>query len=361
MPPVSKISALFPPAPNFTESSLPSLIGKVYIVTGAASGVGYELAKFLYVAGGTVYIAARSAARCDGAMEKIIEETKPKRSKGIGRLESLVIDLSDLRSVKSGVEDFLRRETRLDVLMHNAAVMTPPKGSQDKLGHDLEMGTNCLAPYLMTNLLEPILTRTANTPGTPPNGVRVVFVISALNNGFVPGGAMSFDENGTPVVITNKFMGNYSGCFSSPFPLVERYGGMNMRSIHKFCGNFEIMKVYMMQSKNGGAWLALHFADRLGKHGVMSVSLHPGLMKTDLQRHWGTALKLTMYLSTKGPVYGAYSELFAGFSPEVTPEHNGGYMMAWGRIVGWKSKANGGTGAAKKFLEYCDRETKEFL
>ncbi|KAH9203315.1 putative short-chain dehydrogenase [Leptodontidium sp. 2 PMI_412] len=330
MPPVSRISTLFPPAPKFTETSLPSLVGKVYIVTGAASGVGYELAKFLYVAGGTVYIAARSSARCDGAIEKIIEETKPKTKKGIGRLESLVIDLSDLMSVKSGVEDFLRKETRLDVLMHNAAVMTPPKGSKDKLGHDLEMGTNCLAPYLMTGLLEPILIRTANTPGTPPNSVRVVFVVSALNNGFVPGGAMSFDASGTPVVITNKFMGNY------------------------------------MQSKNGGAWLALHFADKLGKHGI---SLHPGLMKTDLQRHWNTALKLTMYLSTKGPVYGAYSELFAGFSPEVTPEHNGGYMMAWGRIGeltldvqdGWKSKANGGTGAAEIFLKYCDRETKEFL
>ncbi|KAH7310354.1 putative short-chain dehydrogenase [Rhexocercosporidium sp. MPI-PUGE-AT-0058] len=333
MAPVSRISTIFPPAPNFTETSLPSLAGKVYIVTGAASGVGYELTKFLYAAGGTVYIAARSIARCDGAIQKILEETKTKNTKSSGRLESLVIDLADLRSVKAGVEDFLKRETRLDVLMHNAAVMTPPEGSKDKLGHDLEISTNCLAPYLMTNLLEPLLIRTANTPGTPPNSVRVVFVISMLQNGFVPGGAMSFDANGTPVIITDKFMANY------------------------------------MQSKNGGAWLALHFAERLGKHGIMSVSLHPGLMRTELQRNWNLALKLIMSLTTKSPVYGAYSELFAGFSPEVTPEHNGGYMMAWGRIGelapdvqdGWKSKGNGGTGAAKKFFEYCERETKEFL
>ena len=48
----------------------PSLAGKVYIVTGAASGVGYELAKMLYAAGGTVYIAARSTSRCEGAIER---------------------------------------------------------------------------------------------------------------------------------------------------------------------------------------------------------------------------------------------------------------------------------------------------
>ncbi|KAH7374188.1 putative short-chain dehydrogenase [Cadophora sp. MPI-SDFR-AT-0126] len=333
MPPVSQLSALFPPSPKFTERNLPSLVGKVYIVTGAASGVGYELAKFLYGAGGTVYIAARSIERCEGAIQKILQQTKSKDNGKSGKMESLVVDLSDLRSVKAGVEDFLRRETRLDVLMHNAAVMTPPKGSKDKLGHDLEISTNCLAPYLMTLLLEPILIHTANTPATLANSVRVVFVISMLQEGYVPGGAMSFDASGTPVILTDKFMANY------------------------------------MQSKNGGAWLGLHFAERLGKHGILSVSLHPGLMKTDLQRHWGIGMRAVMAITTKSPVYGAYSELYAGFSPEVTPEHNGGYMMAWGRIGeltndvkdGWKSEAKGGTGAAKKFLEYCGRETKDFL
>jgi len=202
---------MFPPSPKFTERNLPSLVGKVYIVTGAASGVGFELAKFLYGAGGTVYVAARSAARCEGAIQKILQVTKSKTKGQSGRLESLVIDLSDLASVKAGVEDFLRRETRLDVLMHNAAVMTPPKGSKDKHGHDLEIGTNCLAPYLMTLLLEPMLIQTAKAPDTHANSVRVVFVISCLQEGFVPGGAMSFDATGTPVILTDKFMANYSG------------------------------------------------------------------------------------------------------------------------------------------------------
>lgn len=125
-------------------------------------------------------------------------------------------------------------------------------------GRDLEISTNCLAPYLMTMLLEPILIRTANTSGTLANSVRVVFVISFLQEGYVPGGAMSFDANGTPAIPTEKFMANYSG--DSPIFLLP-------------CQQRAPLTVNcpLVQSKNGGAWLALHFAERLGKHGIISV------------------------------------------------------------------------------------------
>jgi hypothetical protein len=71
----------------------------------------------------------------------------------------------------------------------------------------------------------------------------------------------------------------------------------------------------------------------------------------------------------KSSVYGAYSELYAGFSPDVTEKDNGGHLMAWGRKAylpkgcedGLKGKAEGGTGEAGKFFEYCDRETNKFL
>ncbi|KAF7196804.1 Short-chain dehydrogenase/reductase sthC [Pseudocercospora fuligena] len=53
-------SQFFPPPPTLTESNLPSQSGKVFIVTGGAAGVGYELSKILYHAGGKVYIAGRS-------------------------------------------------------------------------------------------------------------------------------------------------------------------------------------------------------------------------------------------------------------------------------------------------------------
>lgn len=114
-------------------------------------------------------------------------------------------------------------------------------------------------------------------------------------------------------------------------------------------------------------------------------------MLTELQRHWGPVrrglmvrvLFIEMFsiredcgltsvvqgVAFKPPVYGAYSELYAGFSPEVKMEHNGGHTMAWGRLAnlpdevtkGLKSKSEGGTGVAQMFFDYCDREIKNFL
>lgn len=93
------------------------------------------------------------------------------------------------------------------------------------------MVTNCLAPYLLTILLEPILTRTAAS--SPSLSVRVVFVVSLMQLG-TPAGGMSFDSQGTPKVLP-KAMDNY------------------------------------MQSKAGGTWLAAEFAKRLGDKGILSV------------------------------------------------------------------------------------------
>jgi retinol dehydrogenase-12 len=131
----SLFAAIFPPPPTFTDRDLPSLEGKVYIITGAAAGVGFELAKMLYVAGGTVYIAARSTSRCEGAIERIKVQTSGGAS--AGKLKSMVIDLADLTTIKGAVDEFLHQETRLDVLVNNAAVMLPPVGSQGKQVSDI--------------------------------------------------------------------------------------------------------------------------------------------------------------------------------------------------------------------------------
>lgn len=140
MPP-SALSQTFPPAPTFLPKNLTSLTGKVFIVTGAASGVGYELAKILYTAGGSVYIGARSSTRCLDAIENIKaavaaegagRDNGKKGNRAGGKLSSLVIDLADLSTVKNAAVNFLAVETRLDSLIHNAGVMQPPAGSKDK-------------------------------------------------------------------------------------------------------------------------------------------------------------------------------------------------------------------------------------
>ena len=143
---MSTFSQTFPPAPAFTEDSLPDLQGKVsitisrpfapfthliqvYIVTGAASGVGLALGTILHGKNATVYIGARSLSRCSEGI-KAIQATHPSSH---GRLEPLVVDLADLENVKTAADEFLTKEDRLDVLVHNAGVMVPPTGSKSKL------------------------------------------------------------------------------------------------------------------------------------------------------------------------------------------------------------------------------------
>jgi retinol dehydrogenase-12 len=177
------ISQTFPPKPKFIESSIPDLQGKVYIVTGASAGVGKELARILYSRNGTVYVAARSVDKASAAIAWI-QQSHPDSQ---GTLHFLKLDLNDLEGIKPSAEEFLSKEKRLDVLFNNAGVMVPPKGSTTKQGYELQLGTNCVAPFLFTKLLTPLIVQTAKT--SPAGEVRVVWVSSgAVEIGAPKGG-----------------------------------------------------------------------------------------------------------------------------------------------------------------------------
>ncbi|KAF2488864.1 short-chain dehydrogenase [Lophium mytilinum] len=327
---MSILSQCFPPAPSFTEKELPDQTGKVVLVTGAASGVGLELAKILYSRNATVYIGARSSSRVQTGVQAI-QAAHPSSK---GRLEAFVVDLADLESVKRAVDNFLKQEERLHVVVHNAGVMMPPEGSKTTQGYDLMMGTNCLAPFLLTKLLEPILRRTAVAEGVAEKAhkaVRVVFVSSLITSFGKPRGGVTLDENGVP---------------SDEYKGMDRY----------------------MQTKFGDVFLGAGFAKTLGS-GILSVSLHPGLMKTELQRNMPAVASFAMGVVFKPAKYGAYTELYAGFSPKVTVADNGEFFIPWGRkgvIPGHvraslKSKAEGGTDVADRFFAWCGQETQEYL
>ena len=91
--------------------------------------MGFDLARLLYDRGATVYLGGRSAEKIELAIKQITEAVNTSK----GRLIPTVMDLSDFSTVKAAVDDFVRRETRLDVLVHNAGVMTPPSGSKNGL------------------------------------------------------------------------------------------------------------------------------------------------------------------------------------------------------------------------------------
>ena len=120
---------IFPPSPTFTEKNAGDQGGRVFLVTGSTSGVGLELAKMLYGLNGTVYVAARSSEKIKAAIKTIKTQVRTKT----GRVEALQVDLANLGSIGQSARDFLSKEDRLDVLVHNAGLMTPPAGSKTEL------------------------------------------------------------------------------------------------------------------------------------------------------------------------------------------------------------------------------------
>lgn len=170
----SILTQAFPPKLVFTEKNLPDLKGKVYIVTGANTGTGKELARLLYSRNAKVYVLARSEQKSN---EVIADIEKAVPGSG-GSLVFLRLDLADLGTIKETVGRFLALETRLDVLFNNAGVMAPAKELlTTPQGHELHAGVNCLGGFLLAELLTPVLVATAavERPGT----VRVVWVASS--------------------------------------------------------------------------------------------------------------------------------------------------------------------------------------
>lgn len=142
-------------------------------MTGASGGIGKELSSILYQRNGTVYLAARSASKVNEVIG-LIRKEHPKSS---GRLIFLPLVLDDLTTIKATANEFLARESRLDVLFNNAGVMVPPQGSVTKQGFELQLGVNNIAHQLLTHLLTPVMVTTASI--APRDSVRVIWVSSS--------------------------------------------------------------------------------------------------------------------------------------------------------------------------------------
>jgi retinol dehydrogenase-12 len=123
------------------------------------------------------------------------------------------------------------------------------------------------------------------------------------------------------------------------------------------------------QSKAANCLIAAEFATRYGRDGIISVSWNPGNLKSELQRHSNTLPERIINKMLLYPaIYGAYTELYAGWSHGVTASQNGAYVAPWGRvykqrvdiIAGMKRKSEGGTGHGEMFWDYCEKETGKY-
>lgn len=131
---------------TWSTRDIGDLTGRVALVTGANSGIGYETARELADHGAHVLMACRDEERARRARDKL--ESELQRSS----LELLPLDLADLVSVHRAASHVLATHARLDLLINNAGVMgTPYRQSPD--GFELQMATNHLGHFALTGLL----------------------------------------------------------------------------------------------------------------------------------------------------------------------------------------------------------------
>ncbi|KAL9110541.1 MAG: hypothetical protein Q9227_004899 [Pyrenula ochraceoflavens] len=331
----------FPPKPTFTENEVPSQKGRVFIVTGGNSGVGFELCKILYGTGATVYMAARSKERAEAAIESITSATPAPSTPGT--LHHLPLDLNDLTSVRSAASTFSSRESKLDVLWNNAGVgaLSIPQTSRTAQDTEAFMGLHCVGPLLLSKLLLPQLRTAAKSSSSSSSpSTRVVWASSILAE------------------------------MSSPKP-----SGIDFSLLDK--GLKDPIANYS-STKTGNFYLASEFARRYSSPNsssdptetILSIAQNPGNLNTNMFKNTPRFWMLILNLILHPPKMGAYTELYAGLSEEITVEKNGCFVIPWGRVHEWyprkdilkgmKGEEEGGTGVARRFWEWCEGKAVGF-
>ncbi|TFY81189.1 hypothetical protein EWM64_g2821 [Hericium alpestre] len=260
---------------------MPDLTGTVTIVTGGNAGLGKETCRLLLSKNAKVYMAARSEAKAKAAMDEI------KKSTGKSNIHFLQLDLADLASVRKAAETFIAKEQQLHILFNNGGTMFSPVDQRTKQGYDGEWGVNLLGPWFFTRLLLPVLTVTAKT--APKGKVRVVHNSSNAEGSWAPPEGIVWESLGTD------------------------------EKAHKVQEALGDMKRYG-QSKLGNLLFSNELARRYADAGIVSIVVHPGAIRTELQRHTPFVLKMIMRTFILYPLkFGVITQLYAGTSEEPPP------------------------------------------
>jgi NAD(P)-dependent dehydrogenase (short-subunit alcohol dehydrogenase family) len=146
---------------KWDATDLPRLDGRTFVITGASSGIGLAAARELARSGGRVVLAVRDRGRGEQAAATIP-----------GEREVRTLDLADLASVRTFADDW---DEDLDVLINNAGVMAVPQ-ARTRDGFEMQVGTNHLGHFALTNLLLPRITDrvvTVSSPGHRMGRIRL--------------------------------------------------------------------------------------------------------------------------------------------------------------------------------------------
>lgn len=308
---------------------IPDLTGKVIIVTGANSGIGFHTAKQLHAHGATVYLACRSEARAHAAMTEIEGEVGAAQS----RLRFLQLDLASLHATKAAAEEFARREERLDVLINNAGRLYDDYVvTADGLEQTVEV--NHVSLSVFTQALLPLLKTTARQPGSD---VRIVVIGSR---------AYLYSPSTLKFGGLDGFNDHYGKPGSTWFwPKFMRYCVSKLMNL---------------------LWVP-ELQRRLDEEGVpiTVMTVHPGTVSTDALRGYSPWwLNLFITLTCIPPAKGAWTTLFAATSAQVAGErekYKGAYIEPFGKVVPPGRKEVRDRALATQLWETTDRVAGEVL
>ncbi|KAF9513049.1 hypothetical protein BS47DRAFT_1382674 [Hydnum rufescens UP504] len=262
----------FPGKPKWSPDQIPDLSQKVFLITGANTGIGLH---------------------CGASAERVteaIEDLKKTTGKGDDRVKFLKLDLATSNLSKP------RKESRLDVLINNAGVARGLGSKVDQVtpaGLNLEFAVNVLGHFYLTQLLLPILISTAAS--SSDGKARVVNLAS---------GAHMFSKTG-------------------------KNGPVDYRTLE---GRHLFPYFAYPQSKSGNLLFSNELARRYGDQGIVSIAIHPGVVATEIARDAPAVLQTIARCTFLNPVsYGKISTSYAATAPEAA-ELNGKYLIPWGRV-----------------------------
>ena len=290
----------------WTQNDIPSMKGKVVVVTGSNSGIGYQAALELARKEAKVWMACRSQKKAEAAMA-LIKVQVPNADIVYGEL-----DLSDLSSVKAFAKTFLKTSNRLDILINNAGIMAIPERTLTKDGFEMQIGTNHFGHYVLTGLLFPLLKKTENS--------RIVNVSSSAHKF----GSKMIKDN------INFEQGGYSAW--------KAYGNSKLANL---------LFSSALQQKINDSGL-----------GVVVSSCHPGYTATNLQytgtnvnknSFMGKIVAWANYIFGQSELMGALPTLYAAVSKDVVK--NGYYgPNGWFEMRGYPKTVPTSTLAKDKDL-----------
>ena len=246
---------------HWTENDIPDQTGRVAIVTGANSGIGWDTARALAQKGATVIMACRNLQKANPAADQI------KALNPAGHVVVMLLDLADLDSVRAFTAAFRESYDRLDMLINNAGVMNTPYGKTAQ-GFEQQFGINHLGHFALTGLLLDLLNSTPQA--------RIV-TVSSFGHRL---GAIHFDDL------------NWE----------RRYDAQRAYAQSKLAN---LLFTYELQRRLTAAG-----------QGTLAAAVHPGWTATNLQKH-SRIYQLLNPIVGQSTAMGALPTLYAATAADI--------------------------------------------